>query len=320
MLTKKSLPTPFKVFQVGSVFRAERPQKGRYRQFTQCDIDVIGDESDFAELELILATSEALSQIGFSGFTVRINDRRILNGVVEYCGYDKNEFEMVFITIDKLDKIGLDGVEKELMEKSVNRPSSVKLMSFLRNVSSGLNDDLFTLLPNEVNKNVIDELKQIIKSVKVQSNGSYQIVFDPTLVRGMGYYTGPVFEIEDKDFPSSIAGGGRYDNMIGKYFGKKIPACGFSIGFERIMTLLEERGLSIATNEEKRVVIFDVNSVSANFALTFAKEVRSGDGIVSTQKRRKNVKKQLDDLVKLGYTSFCLLDSESSKVEFRPIK
>ncbi len=283
------LPVPFKVLQIGSVFRAERPQKGRYRQFTQCDIDIIGDESGLAERELVLATSEALSQIGFVGFTVRINDRRILRGVAEACGYEEQEFEMVFITIDKLDKIGLDGVEKELSKKSTQPGASSKLMNFLRKVSGDIeSNDLFEFLPTEVGEGVVDELKQMILSVETLSEGDYNIVFDPTLVRGMGYYTGPIFEIEDKDFPSSIAGGGRYDNMIGKYSGKDVPACGFSIGFERIMSLLEGRESSLVRSSIKKAVIYDAKNVSDDYALKFAKEARNSDNAVSVQKRRKN--------------------------------
>lgn len=315
------LPTPFKVLQIGSVFRAERPQKGRYRQFTQCDIDIIGDESGLAERELVLATSEALSQVGFTGFTVRINDRRILKGIAEACGYKEEEFEMVFITIDKLDKIGLDGVEKELSEKSSQPEASSKLVCFLRKVSDNIkNNDLFEFLPVEVSEYVVDELKQIMLSVETLSDGEYKIVFDPTLVRGMGYYTGPIFEIEDKDFPSSIAGGGRYDNMIGKYSGKDVPACGFSIGFERIMSLLEERGSSLVCSNIKQVVIYDVQNVSDDYVLAFAKKSRNGNNTVSIQKRRNNTRKQLADLVGLGYSSYCLLDSELDDPEFRPMQ
>lgn len=315
------LPMPFKVLQIGSVFRAERPQKGRYRQFTQCDIDIIGDESGLAERELVLATSEALLQIGFSGFTVRINDRRILKGIAESCGYKEDEFEMVFIIIDKLDKIGLDGVEKELTEKSERQEASLMLMNFLRKVSGNINStDLFKLLPKEVDETVIDELKQIMTSVETQSADEYQIVFDPTLVRGMGYYTGPIFEIQDKDFPSSIAGGGRYDKMIGKYSGKDIPACGFSIGFERIMSILEQRESPLVRGSNKLAVIYDPKNVNVDFALGFAKRSRTTDNIVIVQKRKKNMKKQLDDLIAFGYSSYCLLDSELKEPEFRPME
>lgn len=316
-----NIPIPFKTFQIGDVWRAERPQRGRHRQFVQCDIDIIGDETDFAEKELILATSEVLVELGFNGFRVRINDRRILKGVVEYCGYNESIYDKIFIIIDKFDKIGLDGIEKELSKKGFDKFPSEKLMNFLNLVSvNPRNLDLFSILPKNVDSDVIDGIKNIISSVKMQSGNNYQIVFDPMLVRGMGYYTGPIFEIEDKDFPISIAGGGRYDKMIGKYSSKDMPACGFSIGFERIMVLLEDRSLSSIIEKQKKVLLFDSKFVGMDFVLDKAKKLRDGGAVIYTQQCRKNITRQLGGLATLGYCSFCLIRSELDEIKFRSLK
>ncbi len=305
-----NLPVPFKAIQMGSVWRAERPQKGRFRQFTQCDIDIIGDETNFAEQELISATSEVLVGLGFNGFKVRVNDRRILRGIAEFSGCKVDDFDMIFIVIDKLDKIGIDGVEKELCERGLEQKSVSKLIAFLRGVSGDTEGrDLFVNLPAEVNAQVVTSLRKIISTVESQTNGKYRIVFDPTLVRGMGYYTGPIFEIEDKDFPVSIAGGGRYDKMIGKYINKDIPACGFSIGFERIVTLLEERGYTLPAGKTKVALIFDPRSVDVDFAMSKAQELRKEGNIVCLQQRRKNTKKQLADFADLGYKFFAIISN-----------
>lgn len=316
------LPSPFKSLQIGSVFRAERPQKGRFRQFTQCDIDIIGDGTILAEQELLLATTEALTKIGFNNLTIRINDRRILKGIVEFCGYKEDEFEKVFITIDKLDKISLEEIEKELISKTNNEEATSKIIDFLYTITTSTenNANLFTNLPDNIETTVINELKQIISVIETQLEIESKIVFDPTLVRGMGYYTGPIFEIEDKDFPSSIAGGGRYDKMIGKYSNNEIPACGFSIGFERVMSLLKERETDLKQKQEKVAIIYEPEKVSDSFVLYFANNTRVTNDVVSIQKRRKNMTQQLTDLAKDGYTKYCLLNSEGVEAEFKTIE
>lgn len=315
------LPFPFKSLQIGNVFRAERPQKGRFRQFTQCDIDIIGDESILAEQELLLATTEALSEIGFKDFTVSINDRRILKGILEFCGYKENEFDTVLITVDKLDKISIEEIEEELTSKIKNTDATSKLIDFLYIVknSNENNVDLFNNLPDNVDVFAIDELKQIISVIETQSNVGCAIVFDPTLVRGMDYYTGPIFEIKDEKFPASIAGGGRYDKMIGKYSNNEVPACGFSIGFERVMSMLEELDLDSTEQKQKAAVIYDPDKVSNSFALYIANNARAVNDVVSTQKRRKNMTQQLTNLAENGYTKYCLLNTEGIESEFKPI-
>ncbi|MDP3779490.1 MAG: histidine--tRNA ligase [bacterium] len=314
-----SLPVPFKAIQMGPVWRAERPQKGRFRQFTQCDIDIIGDETNFAEQELISATSEVLVSLGFNGFKVRVNDRRILRAIAEFSGCKVDDFDMIFIAIDKLDKIGIDGVEKELCDRGIEQKSVDTLIEFLRGISGDTEGrDLFAELPAEVNAQVVSSLREIISVAESQTGGKYRIVFDPTLVRGMGYYTGPIFEIEDKNFSVSIAGGGRYDKMIGKYTGKDVPACGFSIGFERIVTLLEERGYTLPAGKTKVALIFDPKSIDVDSAMSKAQELRKGGNIVCLQQRRKNMKKQIADLADLGYTFFGLM-SNLEDINLKPM-
>ncbi|MCA9363386.1 histidine--tRNA ligase [Candidatus Kaiserbacteria bacterium] len=313
-----NLPSPFKALQIGNVFRAERPQKGRYRQFTQCDIDVIGETSSLVERELALATSEALLKIGFSDFTIRLNDRRILKGIVEACGFTPSEFDLVFIIIDKLDKIALDGVAAELDERTTNDEAVTKLVDFLRRAASA-DVDPFAELPAMIDTAAITDLQSIINDLNEQADGNFVVRFDPTLVRGMGYYTGPIFEIEDKDFPSSIAAGGRYDRMIGKYTGTPVPACGFSIGFERVIALLEERGATVSEAKEKKVIIYTPEIVSVRTVLKLAKEARATGETVLVQSRKKNTKKQLDDLTSLGYTAFCLLEASDSPLQFKDL-
>lgn len=315
------LPLPFKSLQIGDVFRAERPQKGRFRQFTQCDIDIIGDGTILAEQELLLATTEALGEIGFEGFTVSINDRRILKGVLEFCEYKEDEFENVFIIVDKLDKISLEEIEKELVSKTKNAEATSKLIDFLYTVKNTdeNNADLFSDLPDNIDTSVINDLKQIISVIEVQSKVDCRMVFDPTLVRGMGYYTGPIFEVKDKDFPSAIAGGGRYDKMIGKFSNNEVPACGFSIGFERVMTLLEERDIDLTQDVQKAVIIYEPEKVSDSFVLYFANNTRVSKDIVLVQKRKNNMTQQLSDLVADGYTEYCLLNSEGVGPEFKQL-
>src|SRR6185503_8464997 len=215
------LPDPLKAVQIGPVWRAERPQKGRFRQFTQCDIDVLGVASGVVEVELILATSEALDRLGLTNLTVRINDRRILGLVAQHCGFAEDQQAGFFITFDKLDKLGPEGVLAELREAGLPAAAVERFES----------------------------LAWIIRTASGEMPSGARVQFDPTLVRGMGYYTGTIFEMVSPAFPSSIAGGGRYDRMIGRLLGRDVPACGFSIGFERLITILTERGAAAATPE-----------------------------------------------------------------------
>jgi len=301
------LPQPLKAIQIGPVWRAERPQRGRFRQFTQCDIDILGVLSEVAEIELILATAEALLALGLGDLTLRINDRRLLVAIAEHCGFASDRFESVFISLDKLDKIGLSGVRVEL--EAVGHPTDAvaKLVGILGEpgLAKGDLDDVLGALPVDSGGAPARALKAVMRAVRGASEGRFGIQFDPTLVRGMSYYTGQIFEISHKDYPSSIAGGGRYDRMIGKLLGREVPACGFSIGFERIIAILQER--AGVTDRVRRVaLLFDPAQDDLAAVMTAAGRLREEGHCVSLEVRGKRLRKQLDDLAAHGFTDYVL--------------
>src|SRR3984893_15450959 len=241
------LPQPLKAIQIGPVWRAERPQQGRFRPVTQCDIDVLGVASEVAEIELTLATTEALAALGLKDLTVRLNDRRLLGAMVAHCGFDPARAGSVFIALDKLDKIGraegaagLAGGGPELREAGHPADAAGRLLELLGAVATPA--ALQALLGARAEADVWRGLQRILDTVAGQAAGRFRIVFDATLVRGMGYYTGAIFEIQHGDATSSIAGGGRYDRMVGKFIGRDVPATGFSIGFGRVIGILLGRG------------------------------------------------------------------------------
>ena len=250
-----NLPSVFKAMQMDSVWRADRPQRGRFRQFVQCDIDIIGESSSLAETELISATTKALNNLGFNAVTVRLSDRRLLNALADKCGFAESHKPSVFIALDKLDKIGIDGVKKELSAiESGKAKTFIDLVEQIQASDSPFDTCVLLLgeyLPEEVKQNIRDILYVANSAI---TNG--KVVFDVTLVRGMGYYTGTIYEVSVDGLNSAIAGGGRYDKMIGKLTGQDVPACGFSIGFERIALLMEERGVS-SQNKLGAAVLLD---------------------------------------------------------------
>ena len=250
-----NLPSVFKAMQMDSVWRADRPQRGRFRQFVQCDIDIIGESSSLAETELISATTKALNNLGFNAVTVRLSDRRLLNALADKCGFAESHKPSVFIALDKLDKIGIDGVKKELSAiESGKAKTFIDLIEQIQASDSPFDTCVLLLgeyLPEEVKQNIRDILYVANSAI---TNG--KVVFDVTLVRGMGYYTGTIYEVSVDGLNSAIAGGGRYDKMIGKLTGQDVPACGFSIGFERIALLMEERGVS-SQNKLGAAVLLD---------------------------------------------------------------
>lgn len=303
-----SLPSPFKALQMGSVWRADRPQKGRFRQFVQCDIDILGDPTRLAEIELILATTTLLGKIGFQGYSVRINDRNILKGMAAFCGFPEESFDQVFIILDKMDKIGMDGVEKELLEAGYGKEQITKYLSLFAGVtpdSKGVRA-LGETLKEVMEPEKAENLAAIMDSVSSISTGKFHIVFDPTLVRGMSYYTGTIFEIQVEGFPGSVGGGGRYDKMIGKFTGMETPACGFSIGFERIITILMEQGFTVPGNERKLAFLIEkgVSSQVMDSAIKEAMEERAKGVCVLVSQMNKNKKFQKESLQKEGYTEF----------------
>jgi len=304
---RTKLPNPFKVIQIGSSFRAERPQKGRFRQFIQCDIDIIGNPNVTAETELILATTQALQKLDFKGFKVRINDRRILEHLAEYCGFEPKDFGKVFIILDKLDKINLAGVQKELEQEDFSAESIQKLTQIIESVTSKqLDFKLLTDILPEVNSEWVEDLRFIAQTVKAQSQ-DFEIVYDLTLVRGMGYYTGVILEIEMPEFGSSVAGGGRYDKMVGRFLkNQDVPACGFSIGFERIVQILEDKGFQPPKKGEKIAFLYDGKKESFQQILSKVQELRNEGKTVSIEVKRKKMKKQLDEFKQFGFDKFCI--------------
>jgi histidyl-tRNA synthetase len=315
------LPTPFKSIQVGPVWRAERPQAGRYRQFIQCDIDILGEASELAEIELVAATADAITTLGFTGFTIRINDRQILTGLAQACGFAASDYGSVFITTDKLDKIGLDGVRAELESKGFAADAIARLMTALSGFAQDRGDFAATraALPQGVPAEPLDRLERVMSVLGSQAGERFALVFDPTLVRGMGYYTGTIFEIEAPGYSGSIAGGGRYDKMIGKLLGRDVPACGFSIGFERLMQILEERGTMPPAAGQKLALIFDAAADDLAAVLATAAALRGQGYVVNMQPRQKKMRRQLDELAIQGYTQMALYRAEDTQPEIKPL-
>ena len=296
---KNELQFPFKVIQTDRVFRAERPQKGRSREFVQCDIDILGDKSPNAEVELIDVTSRALLNIGFDDFVININDRRILRSMLENMGFPFETLDSVCITFDKLDKIGAEGIEKELNEKQLPSDAVNTLVSF---ISDGKEISLEDVSSRCADVSIADDLKYIIKTVETVAEKKYKIAYCPNLVRGQGYYTGVVFEIGSPKFAGAVGGGGRYDNMIGKFLGQQIPAVGFSIGFERICSILIDSGFKIPDEREKCALLYE-NSVPFADVMKEAEKLRKSY-IVSIIRKAKKPGPQFDMLEKQGYKIF----------------
>ena len=302
------LPMPFKALQIGSVWRADRPQKGRFRQFYQCDIDILGESSSLAEIELMLATSTLLGKVGFSGFKIRVNDRKILKAMANYSGFEEAQHDTVFIILDKMDKIGIDGVAKELVESGFASEGVSKYRTLFEEMTATA-DPLFYLtekLKEYIEETVMTSLKEMIESVIACAQADFEVLFDPTLVRGMSYYTGTIFEMEMSEFGSSVAGGGRYDQMIGKFTGIETPACGFSIGFERIVTILLDQGFVPPIGKAKVAYLVE-KEVSADKLCTILKEAgeqRTQGVQVLVAKMNKNKKFQKEQLTKEGYQEF----------------
>lgn len=302
------LPNPFKALQMGNVWRADRPQRGRYRQFMQCDIDILGESTILAEIELILATTTLLGKLDFKNFTIRINDRRILKAMAAYSGFAEADYDSVFITLDKMDKIGLDGVKEELIADGYAEESVVKYLGLFEKVTSDIAGVRFIkeTLGDVLDEEVASGLETIIASVEGAKQADFKISFDPTLVRGMSYYTGPIFEISMDEFGGSVGGGGRYDEMIGKFTGQSTPACGFSIGFERIVMLLLERDFQIPGTGEKTAYLIEKNMPADRMQeiLSQAKAERATGKIVNIAIMKKNKKFQKEQMEVEGYTAF----------------
>lgn len=302
------LPSPFKALQMGNVWRADRPQRGRYRQFMQCDIDILGEPSNLAEIELILATTAALGRIGFKNFEVKINERRILKAMAKCSGFAEEEMDSVFITLDKIDKIGLDGAAEELKSAGFPKESVDKYMALFQGVQQS--EDGLTYLANELGdfleNDVVTNMKEIADCVNACKAADFELVFDPSLVRGMSYYTGTIFEIIMPEFGASCGGGGRYDKMIGNFTGKDVPACGFSIGFERIILLLMENGFQIPRQPQKTAYLIEKGYPANKLTEVVAKaqKARENGQQILVVRMNKNKKFQKEQLAKDGYEKF----------------
>lgn len=305
---RESLILPAKCIQIDKVYRAERPQKGRLREFVQCDIDIIGSSSISSEIELIHTTAKALLSLDIKDFTVKINDRRILRSLLLNVGFTEEQLDSVCITFDKLDKIGAEGVVGELNDKGFEQKAVAKFGEVLAQPLT------LESVKEVCGEEAAEGVETIIKSIEILSKDDYKIKFDISLVRGQGYYTGTVFEIVSDNFKGSIAGGGRYDNLIGKFTGENIPAVGFSIGFERIFALLTEGSYAIPDTKKKIALLHDKTEIVK--AIKMAEKLRSEYDVIVYEKPKK-LSKYLDKIQSKGYYGFCFLGDEE---EIRPLK
>ena len=314
------LPSVFRSIQIAPVWRAERPQKGRYRQFVQCDIDIIGDASTVAELELITATSATLSALGIDGCSIRINDRRLLTSMLTAFGFPLHEHATVLITVDKLDKLGTDGVITELRDRAFpaapvdalaaffNRPQTMEFLPFGERA-------IRKALPEGVDEQAVADLVSIGESVDDETRGL--MVFDPFLVRGMGYYTGTIFEVAHPEFGYSLGGGGRYDGMIGRFLGNDVPAVGFSLGFERIVDMV-----STSSTTEQAVALLHDDDVAPATLLALKSGLIAQGSRVRLERKTRNLKVLLGQLAASGFHSVATVkpDSTLDSLEFRTLE
>ena len=300
-----NLPSPFKALQIGSVWRADRPQKGRYRQFVQCDIDIFGDATSQAEIELVLATTTALKKICPNNqFEVRINDRKILRAMAVYSGFPEEDIEKVFITVDKMDKIGVDGVRAELVENGYSEETADKYLELMGQVTGDADGvrRMGEILSGVLEDGAAENLAEIMDTVMSVSGGGFGLKFDPTLVRGMGYYTGTIFEVAMEGFGGSVAGGGRYDKMVGRFTGMDTPACGFSIGFERIVGILMDAGFVVPEKNAREAWMYEKGMGMERLSeiLKEAMAARAEGKTVLVTQMNKNKKFQKEQLGKEG--------------------
>ena len=301
------LPAPFKALQMGNVWRADRPQKGRYRQFMQCDIDILGEASNLAEIELILATTTTLGRLGFKDFKIRINDRRMLKAMAAYSGFPEEEYDNVFITLDKMDKIGMDGVAEELVKQGYVQDSVDKYLDLFKAAEGKQNLEGIKVIADKLgdflDADTRDNLNEIISSVDATKTAQFEMEFDPTLVRGMSYYTGTIFEVAMPQYGGSCGGGGRYDKMVGKFLGQDTPACGFSIGFERIIMIMMDEGFKIPGESDKIAFLIEKGIKGDRLAeiISEAQKERAAGKSVLVVRMAKNKKFQKQQLNEQGY-------------------
>lgn len=304
---KESLPNPFKAIQSDYVFRAERPQRGRSRQFIQCDVDIIGDGSVNAEIEVLTVGLDTLNKLGFKNLKIKINDRRALNQLILFCGFKDEDIMTVCVSLDKLDKIGTEGVEKELVEKGFNNEIISNLINAINTIKK---DGISTLTNFGVDENVASDIESIVSTINEICSDDIEALFEISIIRGQGYYTGTVYEVYTEGMRGAIAAGGRYDEMVGRWTGCPVPAVGFSIGFEPITILMQERGLTLGENK-KLVLFYDKNEKYTN--VLKKKAVLQKDYEVSTFKIPKNTRAQLEKLKACGFKYYNYFNEEEIK-------
>jgi histidyl-tRNA synthetase len=317
---RAQLPTVFRAIQMAPVWRAERPQKGRYRQFLQCDIDIIGDATARAEAELMIASLDVLDALGLTGGSIRVNDRRVLDAMLDVFGFAPDERPGVLITIDKLDKVGPSGVIAELRGRGAGTGGVDALAAYLDRPAASPSFDevgIRAALPDGIPDEVVAHLVALGDTVAAARGADAPLVFDPFLVRGMGYYTGTIFELAHPSVDYSLGGGGRYDGMIGRFLGQQVPAVGFSIGFERIVDLLPDTD---AEGERSIVLVHDRDVPLAPLLAVKAQLVAEG-ARVRIEQRAKNMKALLERSAADGYTSFASVgaDATAGALEFKPL-
>lgn len=326
---RAELPPVFRAIQIAPVWRAERPQKGRYRQFVQADIDIIGEPGLLAEIELVTATSQALAELGLQGCVIRVNDRRILFGLLEHCGFPADTHDRALITVDKLDKIGASGVVDELRE--IDAAAAERLGAVLAAVEpalagggipltrAGIEAALPGAAENEGAAVGIESLATLGDALADALPEGVIVRFDPTLVRGMGYYTGTIFEVAHPGSGSSVGGGGRYDGMVGRFLGQDVPAVGFSIGFERVVDLIT---LPESTGPEAVALVHDADAALEDL-VALKRELVTRGHRVRLEKRQKNMKALLARVADEGFTSFAGVRAgvrDADALEFRPLE
>ncbi len=317
---RAQLPTVFRAIQMAPVWRAERPQKGRYRQFLQCDIDIIGDATSRAEAELMIASLDVLDTLGLEGGSIRVNDRRVLDAMLDVFGFASDERPGVLITIDKLDKVGPAGVVAELRDRGADAAAVDALAAYLdRPVVTPTFDDagIRAALPAGIPDEVVAHLVALGETVAAARGADAPLVFDPFLVRGMGYYTGTIFELAHPSVDYSLGGGGRYDGMIGRFLGQQVPAVGFSIGFERIVDLLPDAD----ADGERSVVLVHDRDVPLDRLLALKARLVGGGARVRVEQRAKNMKALLERSAADGYTSFASVGTDTTvdTLEIKPL-
>ena len=310
---KEKLPTPFKAIQIDESFRAERPQRGRVRQFTQCDIDILGDSSPLCEVELLYSYMVAYARLGFKNVTIKVNDRRALNEIITSCGFDADKVIEICVSLDKLDKIGYEAVANELVANGFEAGAVKKLMQSIEKIKTAkTNAESFELLlAAGVSNAVVDSLKTIIDTAtKFKASETFKVVYDVTIIRGQGYYTGTVFEVYDEEFGRAIGGGGRYDKMIEKFAGVSIPAVGASIGLYSVVMLMVER--KAKTSSKKLALVYDKNASFEDIMKAKIELMQKGYD-VSTFAFPKNFNNFADKIKQNGYNQIVKI-ADTSKI------